>query len=78
MINRFNDDLQQVAAGPTSTHFNEVPHQEPVPNGRASEVLQQLALLYLNDPNSKLVMICMGPDHDSEVTVDITLKLTNL
>jgi hypothetical protein len=74
----FNDDVQQAAAGPAPAFLSEVPHQDPVPNRRASEVLRQLALLYLNDPNSQLVTIRMGPGHDSEVTVDITLKLTNL
>ncbi|KAI0270869.1 hypothetical protein BGY98DRAFT_1009101 [Russula aff. rugulosa BPL654] len=74
----FNDNVQHAAAGPAPALFNEVPHQDPVPNGRASEVLRQLALLYLNDPNSQLVTIRMGPGHNSEVTVDISLKVTNL
>ena len=75
VIDAFNNDVQQATAGPDPT-FDEVPHQGP--NGRASEVLRQLALVYLNDPNSRLTMVRMGPDHANEVTVDITLKLTNL
>lgn len=79
MIDAFNDDVQQAAGGPTPAFLDEVPHQDPpVPNERASEVLRQLALLYLNDPNSQLVMIRMGPGRADEVTVDFTLKLTNL
>jgi hypothetical protein len=78
VIEGFNDDVQQAAAGPAPALLNEVPHQDPAPNRRASEVLRQLALPYLNDPNSQLVTIRMGPGHESEVTVDITLKLTNL
>jgi hypothetical protein len=78
VIDAFNDDVQQAAGGPTPAFLDEVPHQDPVPNERASEVLRQLALLYLNDPNSQLVMIRMGPGRADEVTVDFTLKLTNL
>ncbi len=79
MIDAFNDDVQQAAAGPTAAFLDDIPHQNPVPNGpRASEVLRQLALVYLNDPNSQLTMVRMGPSHANEVTVDITLKLTNL
>ena len=78
MIDAFNDDVQQAAAGPAAALLDEVPHQDPVPNGRASEVLRQLALLYLSDPNSRLTMVRVGPGHASEVTVDISLTLTNL
>ena len=74
MIDAFNNDVQQAAGGLAP----EVPHQDPIPNGRASEVLRQLALLYLNDPNSQLAMIRMEPGHADGVTVVITLKLTNL
>jgi hypothetical protein len=78
VIDAFNDDVQQAAAANAPAFLDEVPPQDSLPNGRVSEVLRQLALLYLNDPDSQLVMIRMGPGHDSEVTVDITLKLTNL
>ena len=78
VIDVFNNDAQQAAAGPAPAFLDEVPDQDPVPNGRASEVLRQLALLYLNDPNSQLVMIRMGPGNGDEVTVDFTLRLTNL
>jgi hypothetical protein len=78
VIDAFNDDVQQAAVCPAPAFLNEVPHQDPIPNGRASEVLRELALHYLDDPNSQLVMNCMGPGHGDEVTVDFTLKLTNL
>jgi hypothetical protein len=55
-----------------------MPHLGPVPNEQASEVLRQLANLYLNDPNSKVAAICMEPGHANEVTVVINLKLTDL
>ena len=77
MIDAFNNDVQQAAGGPAPAFLDEPPHY-PAPNGQASEVLRQLALVYLNDPNSRLTMVRMGPDHANEVTVDITLKLTNL
>jgi hypothetical protein len=78
-IDAYNDDVQQAEAGPAAAFVDEV-QQDPqaVRNERASEVLRQLALLYLNDRNSQIVMIRMGPGHGDEVTVDFTLKLTNL
>jgi hypothetical protein len=78
VIDAFNDEVQLAAAGPAPAFFNEVPHEDPVTNGRASEVLRQLTLLYLNDPNSQLTMVRIGPSHANEVTVDIALKLTIL
>jgi hypothetical protein len=78
VIDAFNDEIQQAAAGPAAAFLDEVPHQDPVRNGQASEVLRQLALLYLNDPNSQLTMVRVGPGQANEVTVDISLKLTNL
>lgn len=78
MIGTFNDNVQQAAASPTRAFVDEVSHHDPVPNGRVSEALRQLALLYMNDPNSQLATIRMEPGHANEVTVVITLKLTNL
>ena len=77
VIDAFNDELQQAATGPAPT-FNEFPDWGPVPNRRASEVLRQLAILYLNDPNSQLAMIHMEPGYADGVMVVITLKLTDL
>jgi hypothetical protein len=78
VIGTFNDNVQQAAASPTRAFVDEVPHHDPVPNGRVSEALRQLALLYMNDPNSQLATIRMEPGHANEVAVVITLKLTNL
>jgi hypothetical protein len=76
-IDVFNDEVQQAATGPAPA-FDELPDQGPVPNRRATEVLRQLALLYLNDPNSQLAMIRMEPGYADEVMVVIALKLTDL
>ena len=78
VIDAFNDEVQQAAAAPAPAFLDEIPYQDSIPNGRASEVLRQLAILYLNDPNSQLAMMRMEPDHVDGVTVVITLKLTNL
>jgi hypothetical protein len=77
VIDAFNDEVQQAASGPAPA-FDEFPDQGPVPNRRATEVLRQLAILYLNDPNSRLVMIRMEPGYADGVMVVIALKLTDL
>lgn len=77
MFDGLNDEIQQVANGPAPALLDEVPHQGSVPNGWGTEVLRQLAILYLNDPNSRLDMLRMEPGHDGEVTVVISLKLTD-
>jgi hypothetical protein len=55
-------------------------HQVTVPNGRASEVLRQLALVYFHDPNSQVAGIRMQPGRADGlgVMVVIALRLTNL
>jgi hypothetical protein len=79
VIDILNDEAQQAAAGPAPAFLDhEVPHEGPVPNRRATEVLRQLAILYLNDPNSQLAMIRMEPGHADGVMVVIALKLTDL
>jgi hypothetical protein len=77
VIDAFNDEVQQAAIGPAPA-FDQFPGQGPVPNRRASEVLRQLALLYLNDPNSQLTMVRMEPGYADGVMVVIALKLTDL
>ena len=77
MIDAFNIEDQQAATGPAPA-FDELPDQGPVPNRWATEVLRQLALLYLNDPNSQLAMIRMEPGYADGVMVVIALKLTDL
>jgi hypothetical protein len=77
VIDPFNNEVQQAATGP-APFFGEFPDQGPVPNRRATEVLRQLALLYLNDPNSQLTTIRMEPGYADGVMVVIALKLTDL
>jgi len=77
VIDIFNDEAQQAAVGPAPA-FDEFPDQGPAPNRRAAEVLRQLAILYLNDPNSQLATIRMEPGYTDGVMVVITLKLTDL
>ena len=76
MIDSFNEEVQQAATGPAPA-FDELPDR-PVPNRRATEVLRQLALLYLNDPNSQLTMLRMEPGYADGVMVVIALKMTDL
>lgn len=77
MIDVFNNEVQRAATGPVPA-FDEFLDQGPVPNRRASEVLRQLAILYLNDPNSQLAMVHMEPGYADGVMVVITLKLTDI
>ena len=58
--------------------MGEWPHQGPVPNRLANEVLRQLAILYLREPNSRVVVIRMEPGHVRGVRVFITLDLADL
>ena len=44
----------------------------------ANEVLRQLAILYLHEPNAKAVVICMERGHAYGVRVDISLELADL
>jgi hypothetical protein len=77
VVDAFNDEVQQAVTGP-GPGAPAFPDQIPVPNRRATEVLRQLAILYLNDPNSQLDMIRMEPGYAGGVMVVITLKLTDV
>jgi hypothetical protein len=77
LIDAINNEVQRAATGPAPA-FDEFFDQGPVPNRRASEVLRQLAILYLNDPNSQLATIHMEPGYADGVMVVIALKLTGL
>jgi hypothetical protein len=79
-MDAFIDEAQQAAAGPAPVFLEELPPgpQVPVPNGRATEVLRQLANLYLNDPNSQIAGISMEPGQADGVMVVISLRLTDL
>jgi hypothetical protein len=48
-----------------------------LPNGIVNEVLRQLAILYLRDPNSQVAVIRMEPGH-AHVRVVIALDLADL
>ena len=53
--------------------LDERPDQGPVPDGPAAEILRQLAILYLREPNSEVAMINMEPGHVHGVRIVITL-----
>lgn len=55
--------------------LDERPDQGPVPDGPAAEILRQLAILYLREPNSEVAMINMEPGHVHGVRIVITLDL---
>jgi hypothetical protein len=61
--------------GHIQAFFDERPDQGPVPNGPNTEILRQLAILYLREPNSQVAMINMEPDHFHGVRMVITLDL---
>jgi len=73
-----NIEVQRAAAGPAPAFLDEFPRQDPVINGRASEILRQLAILYLQDPYSRVTGIHMEPGHADGVTMVFALKLTNI
>jgi hypothetical protein len=61
--------------GRAQAFFNERPDHGPVPNGPAAEILRQLAILYLREPNSQVAMINMEPGRFRRVRMVITLDL---
>ena len=61
--------------GYAQAFFDERSDQGPVPNGTASEILRQLAILYLREPNSQVAMINMEPGHLHGVRLVITVDL---
>ncbi|KAF8466562.1 hypothetical protein DFH94DRAFT_780577 [Russula ochroleuca] len=75
-IDIFDDPALHAAAGPARGFLNEMPYQG-LPNGIVNEVLRQLAILYLRDPNSQVAVIRMEPGH-AHVRVVIALDLADL
>ena len=61
--------------GHAQAFFDERPDQGPVLNGTASEILRQLAILYLREPTSQVAMINMEPGQLHGVRLVITLDL---
>ena len=78
-IDTFNNLAVNAAAGPALAFLNELPHQGPIPgpNVQVNELLRQLAILYLHDPNSQIAVIRVepGPGQAHGVRVHITLDL---
>ena len=79
----FYDPALNGPAGPAPVFPDEFPHQDPVPIQwpivpPASEVLRQLAILYLHEPNSQAVVIRMERDHAYGVRVCISLELAGI
>jgi hypothetical protein len=61
--------------GLAQAFFDERPDQGPILNGPAAEILRQLAILYLREPNSQVATINMEPGHLHGVRIVITLDL---
>jgi hypothetical protein len=74
-INIFDGPARDAAAGPA--FLNEWAPQGPVHNVPANEVLRQLAILYLREPNAQVSVLRMEPSHAHGVMVFIALELGN-
>ena len=75
-----NPAPNDAAAGPASVFLNEWPHgphRGAVPNMQVNELLRQLAIRYLHDPNPQIAVILMEPGSGQAhgVRVRITLDL---
>jgi hypothetical protein len=77
-IGAFNLQALPAAAGPVPAFLDDLPHQVPVPNRRATEALRQLAIVYLHDPNSIVAGISMEPGQADELMMVIAVRLTDL
>ena len=64
-----------MSAGPAQAFVDKQPPQGPVPNGRANENLQQLAILYLRKPSLQDIVIHMEPGDANGIRVLITLQV---
>ena len=65
-------------AGPDRAFLGEWPHQGPVLNDPAAEVLRQFASRYLHQPGSRIDMVCMEPGLAGGIRVVITIELADL
>jgi len=59
-------------------YLDELPHQVPILNEPAVEVLRRLANRYLNELNSQVDMVRMEPGPAGGIRVVITLELADL
>ena len=73
----FEDPALNAAAGPAPAFLDEWPQQRAVPNVQVNELLRQLAIHYLHDPNSQIAVIRVepGPGQAHGVRVNIALDL---
>ena len=72
-----DNPAQHPAARPghAQAFLDERPDQGAVLNGPAAEILRELAILYLREPNSRVTMINMEPGHLRGVRMVIILDL---
>ena len=77
-INIFDGPDRNAAADPARAFPDEWPPQGPLPNRQVNEVLRQLAILYLREPNSQVAEINMEPSHAHRIRVAIILELADL
>lgn len=77
-INPFGDAGLHAAAGPAQAFLDpdEWPYQDPIPNGPGAENLQRIAI-HLQQPNLRVSLIHMEPDHAGGVKVVITLEMAD-
>jgi hypothetical protein len=72
------DAVRNAEAGPAQAFLDELPHQVPVLNEPAAEVLRRLANRYLNELDSQVDMVRMEPGPAGGIRVVITLELADL
>ncbi|KAI0304545.1 hypothetical protein BC826DRAFT_1100375 [Russula brevipes] len=77
-IDVFGYPAQQATAGPARAVPDGWPHQGPVPNQPAPEVLRWLASRYLYQPDSQVEMVSLEPDLAGGIRVVIKLRLVDL
>jgi hypothetical protein len=78
VVDIFGHPGLNVPAGPAQAFVDELPHQVPVFNEPARDVLRRLVNRCLNEPTSKIDMVRMGPGPAGGVRVVITLDLADL
>ena len=76
-IHTLDDPALNAVASPTPAFLNEWPQQGAIPNVQVNELLRQLAIRYLHDPNSQIAVIRVepGPGQAHGVRVNIALDL---
>ncbi|KAF8477778.1 hypothetical protein DFH94DRAFT_694588 [Russula ochroleuca] len=77
-IDIFDDPARNAPANATRAFPDERPHRGPLANWPANEVLRELAMLYLREPNSRVAIIRVEPGRVHGVRVVIHLELADL